>query len=116
MRTRFTIAVCVASVAFTLPLYAATVTLTRNSFSGFTTNDGWSNGKAPESTNDYVVANGYYLHGDNSEGFVGNSLQFGILGGSEGVFFKEHAGTHTFTKLILANGPRKLDSLSATVR
>ena len=83
---------------------AATVRLTRSSDNGFTNAYGWDSGNPPESGNDYIVANGYYLRGDYSEGFAGNSLQFGIVGGTEGIFFKEHTGTHTFTKLILANG------------
>ena len=83
---------------------AATVRLTRSSSNGFTNAYGWDSGNPPESGNDYIVADGYYLRGDYSEGFAGNSLQFGIVGGTEGIFFKEHKGTHTFTKLILANG------------
>ena len=83
---------------------AGTVNLTKSSTTGFTKAEGWSSGKAPESGNDYVVANGFFLHGDYSQGFAGDSLQFGIVGESEGVFFKEHTGTHTFTRLILANG------------
>lgn len=87
-----------------LSAFSDTVTLKASSMKGFTTAEGWSSGKAPEEGNDYIVANGYYLHGDCSEGFAGDSLQFGYVGGTEGVFFKEHAGTHTFKKLILANG------------
>ena len=83
---------------------AATVRLTRSSDNGFTNAYGWDSGNPPEAGNDYIVADGYYLHGDYSQGFAGDSLQFGIVGGTEGIFFKEHAGTHTFTKLILANG------------
>ena len=82
---------------------ADTVNLTKSG-KYFTAAGGWSSGKAPEPGNDYIVANGLYLHGDNSQGFAGDSLQFGIVGGSEGEFFKEHTGTHTFTRLILANG------------
>jgi len=83
---------------------AATVRLTRSSDNGFTNAYGWDSGNPPESGNDYIVADGYYLHGDYSQGFAGDSLQFGIVGETEGIFFKEHKGTHTFTKLILANG------------
>ena len=100
MKQEITMALCLLSVA----AGAATVTLNGDSSDGFVAKSTWSSGKPPESGNDYVVANGRYLRGDNSQGFAGDSLQFGIVGGSEGVFFKEHAGTHTFTKLILANG------------
>ena len=99
-RTTAAVLACLMSAA----VGAATVTLNGNSSDGFEAKSTWSSGKAPESGNDYVVANGYYLRGDQSEGFAGSSLQFGIVGVSEGVFYKEHAGTHTFTKLILANG------------
>ena len=91
-------------VAFGALPYAADaelVTLTKSSDKGFVEAYGWDSGKAPESGNDYLVCDGYYLRGDYSEGFAGDSLQFGIVNGSEGVFFKEHAGTHTFKKLIL---------------
>ena len=94
-------------VAFSALPYAADaelVMLTKSSDTGFDEAYGWDSGKAPESGNDYLVCDGYYLRGDYSEGFAGDSLQFGIVNGSEGVFFKEHAGTHTFKKLILANG------------
>ena len=94
------IAVCLAANMAN----AATVRLTRSSSNGFTNAYGWDSGNPPESGNDYIVADGYYLRGDYSEGFAGDSLQFGIVGGTEGIFFKEHQGTHTFTKLILANG------------
>ena len=90
---------CVTTVA-----EAATVSLTKNSNNGFVAADGWNSGEEPKSGNDYIVANGYFLRGDNSQGFAGDSLQFGIVGGTEGIFFKEHAGTHTFSRLILANG------------
>ncbi len=90
---------CVTTVA-----EAATVSLNKNSDNGFVAADGWNSGEEPKSGNDYIVANGYFLRGDNSQGFAGDSLQFGIVGGTEGIFYKEHAGTHTFTKLILANG------------
>ena len=100
MKTRIMMVLCVACVVAN----AATVNLLRSSDTGFKTKEGWDSGYPPESGNDYVVANGYYLHGDYSDGFAGDSLQFGIVGGTEGIFFKEHAGTPTFTKLILANG------------
>ena len=100
MKTSIMMVLCVACVVAN----AATVNLKGSSSDGFTKASTWDSGKPPESGNDYVVANGYYLHGDYSEGFAGDSLQFGIVGGTEGIFFKEHAGTHTFTKLILANG------------
>ena len=106
------VAVCCAAVVAS----AATVRLTRSSDNGFVNAYGWDSNNPPESGNDYIVADGLYLRGDYSQGFAGDSLQFGIVGVTEGIFFKEHAGTHTFTKLILANGPRRLDSLSATVR
>ena len=83
---------------------AATVRLTRSSDNGFVNAYSWDSNNPPESGNDYIVADGLYLRGDYSQGFAGDSLQFGIVGGTEGIFFKEHAGTHTFTKLILANG------------
>ena len=91
--------ICAATVA-----NAATVSLTKDSSDGFVSAYGWDSGNPPEAGNDYIVANGYYLRGDYSQGFAGDSLQFGIVGGTEGIFFKEHNGTHTFTKLILANG------------
>ena len=94
------VAVCCAAAVAS----AATVTLNGNSSDGFVAKSTWSSGEPPESGNDYVVANGYFLHGDYSQGFAGDSLQFGTVGGTEGIFFKEHKGTHTFTKLILANG------------
>ena len=99
-RTMVAVAVCL----FAVTAGAATVNLTKDSGNGFTNAYGWASGKAPEAGNNYLVANGRYLRGDYSQGFAGDSLQFGIVGESEGVFFKEHAGTHTFTKLILANG------------
>ena len=99
-RTMVAVAVCLFAAA----AGASTVNLTKDSDNGFTNAYGWASGKAPEAGNDYLVANGHYLRGDYSQGFAGDSLQFGIVGGSEGIFFKEHAGTHTFTKLILANG------------
>ena len=94
------VAVCCAAVVAS----AATVRLTRSSDNGFVNAYGWDSGNPPESGNDYIVADGLYLRGDYSQGFAGDSLQFGIVGGTEGIFFKEHKGTHTFTKLILANG------------
>ena len=94
----------VAVCLFAAAADAETVTLNGDSSDGFVAKSTWSSGKPPEAGNDYVVANGRCLRGDYSQGFAGDSLQFGIVGGSEGVFFKEHAGTHTFTKLILANG------------
>ena len=97
-------AVTVAFAAAVQNAYAATVRLTRSSDNGFVNAYGWDSGNPPESGNDYIVADGLYLRGDYSQGFAGDSLQFGIVGGTEGIFFKEHAGTHTFTKLILANG------------
>lgn len=99
-RTMVAVAVCL----FAVTAGAATVNLTKDSDNGFTNAYGWASGKAPEAGNNYLVANGRYLRGDYSQGFAGDSLQFGIVGESEGVFFKEHVGTHTFTKLILANG------------
>ncbi|MBQ3340599.1 MAG: hypothetical protein IJG84_01790 [Kiritimatiellae bacterium] len=99
-RTMVAVAVCL----FAVTAGAATVNLTKDSDNGFTNAYGWASGKAPEAGNNYLVANGHYLRGDYSQGFAGDSLQFGIVGESEGVFFKEHVGTHTFTKLILANG------------
>ena len=99
-RTMVAVAVCL----FAVTAGAATVTLNGDSSDGFVAKSTWSSGKPPESGNDYLVANGRYLRGDYSQGFAGDSLQFGIVGESEGVFFKEHNGTHTFTKLILANG------------
>ncbi|MBQ5795462.1 MAG: hypothetical protein IIW14_05660 [Kiritimatiellae bacterium] len=83
---------------------AALVKLTKDSDKGFDEAYGWDSAEAPKEGNDYLVSGGYYLRGDYNEGFAGDSLQFGIVGGTEGVFFKEHAGTHTFKKLILANG------------
>ena len=100
MKLKIAIALCLLAAAVS----AATVTLNGDSTDGFVNKSTWSSGKPPESGNDYVVANGRYLRGDYSQGFAGDSLQFGIVGESEGVFFKEHTGTHTFTKLILANG------------
>ena len=83
---------------------AELVTLIKHSDTGFVKAYGWDNEKAPTKGNDYLVIGGYYLRGDYSDEFAGDSLQFGQVGGTEGVFFKEHLGTHTFEKLILANG------------
>ena len=94
----------VAVCLFAAAADAETVTLNGDSSDGFVAKSTWSSGKPPEAGKDYIVANGRYLRGDNSQGFAGDSLQFGIVGASEGIFFKEHNGTHTFTRLILANG------------
>ena len=77
-------------VAFSALPYAADaelVTLTKSSDTGFDEAYGWDSGKAPEEGNDYLVANGYYLRGDYGEGFAGDSLQFGVVGGS---FIRNH--------------------------
>ena len=103
MKTKTLLALCATGAALAVA-NAATVELTKSSDNGFVNAYGWSSGKAPEAGNDYLVAGGFYLKGDYSQAFAGDSLQFGVVGGTEGIFFKEHVGTHTFTKLILANG------------
>jgi len=103
MKTKTLLALCAIGATFAAA-NAATVELTKSSDNGFTNAYGWASGKAPEAGNDYLVAGGFYLRGDYSQPFAGDSLQFGVVGGTEGIFFKEHQGTHTFTKLILANG------------
>ena len=103
MNARTLLVLCAVGATFAAAS-AATIELTKSSDNGFTQAYGWASGKAPEAGNDYLVARGLTLRGDNSQPFAGDSLQFGVVGGTEGVFFKEHTGTHTFTKLILANG------------
>ena len=101
MKAKTLLALCAAGMAAN----AATVNLLRNSNNGFTDGTDWNdNGNPPVSGKNYLVADGYFLRGDYSQAFAGDSLQFGVVGGTEGIFFKEHSGTHTFTKLILANG------------
>ena len=60
----------VATTVLAVTAKSATVTLNQNSMKGFTTKEGWSSGNPPEAGNDYVVADGHYLHGDYSEGFA----------------------------------------------
>ena len=103
-RSMVNLAVMAVSCSLVFAANGALVTLTKDSDIGFDEAYGWDSGKAPEEGNDYLVCNGKCLRGDYSEGFAGDSLQFGVVLGTEGVFFKEHSGTHVFKKLILANG------------
>ena len=67
--------------------------------------DGTVVNSSPVPGNDYVVANGYVMNVNVSTNFAGDSLQFGYVGGSKGVFFQtSHNKTVTINRLILANG------------
>ena len=67
--------------------------------------DGTTINAAPEPGNDYVVANNYVMNVNATKTFEGDSLQFGYVGGTKGVFFQtSHDKTVTVDRLILANG------------
>ena len=67
--------------------------------------DGTTVNAAPEPGNDYVVANNYVMNVNATKTFEGDSLQFGYVGGSKGVFFHTNPGnTVTVGHLKLANG------------
>ena len=67
--------------------------------------DGTTVNAAPVSGNDYIVANDYVMNVNATKTFEGDSLQFGYVGGSKGVFFHTNPGnTVTVGHLKLANG------------
>ena len=67
--------------------------------------DGTTINAAPVAGNDYIVADNYVMNVNGTRTFAGDSLQFGYVGGSKGVFFHTNPGnTVTVGRLILANG------------
>ena len=67
-------------VTFSISSYtvnADLVKLTKHSDKGFDEAYGWDSGKAPESGNDYLVCDGYYLRGDYNEGL--REIRFSLV-------------------------------------
>ena len=99
--------VCLSVVACVLSCLVAQadpVKLLRSSTTAFSAGTDWSDGNPPNSSKDYLVDSSYVLTCDYDRTFAGKSLQFGVVGGTEGVFYKLHQGTLTFSKLIFAKG------------
>ena len=67
--------------------------------------DGTTINAAPVAGNDYIVADNYIMNVNGTRTFAGDSLQFGYVNGSRGVFFHTNPGnTVTVGHLKLANG------------
>ena len=67
--------------------------------------DGTTINAAPVAGNDYIVADNYTMNVNGTRTFAGDSLQFGYVNGSRGVFFHTNPGnTVTVDHLKLANG------------
>lgn len=101
--------VCLSVVACALSCLVAQADPIRlkgnSSDQGLTNGADWDdNGTPPEAGKDYLVDSSYVLTADYGLEFKGDSLQIGIVGGSEGVLFKNHQGENKYKKLILANG------------
>ena len=78
----------------------ATLTLTTSDGSGKSSFDAWdasaaTPGDAPSSDNDYVVANNRYIRVLWNRTFGGNSLSFGIVGGTAGYLVIQRANADT---------------------